>query len=413
MYYSAPVKFYQDLYRTLNILSSAEELISWDTSYHDYMSKDFSDELLKKIFTLLTSLVIGNEVNQKILLKSVEGIISFYLKQSQDIGLLPYLYHLLEQNYSLVQDEDMAYRIVEHLFTKIGDPMTNYTTQSYVLSILTNIVNAGVHSAIQSTQTIVLRRLFENPNPKQKDPFALEVEIIADINTEVLETDLLMLNATASDEGVIINPRACFLIGMLQILASCCEGKNAYSENISQTLFPLSTICKVLAIPNLHVALKVMVVDYLIPVFVDTEKESLFNIKEIIINVGPILLNDFESLLRGDFPMPPNMKSGNNLVLTTMWCMKYSELVRTYQLVLSRLFLDIVKRNIKISNQSVDYGKYSNFVRGLLTAIETTAGSGFATSSSAQKIRTMNMAIKKSVLEYHGDALIDGLPKKK
>ena len=412
MYYSAPLRFYQDLYRSLNILSSAEELITWDTSYHDYMSKDFSDELLRKIFGLLTIVVSGNEVNQKCLTASIERILTFYLKQSHEIALLPYLFHLFDQNYYLIQDEELTNRIVENLFTKIGDPMTNFTTQSFVLSILTNIVNAGVHSSVQSTQTIVLRRLFENPNPKQKDPFALETETIKDINIELLESELVMLNPATTDEGVVVPARSCFFIAMLQTLSACCEGKNAYSENISQTLFPLATICEVLSIPNLHVALKLMVVDFLIPVFVDTEKESLFNIREIIINVGPILLNDFESLLRGDFPMPSHIKAQGNLVLTTLWCMKYSELIRTYQTILGKLFLDILRQNIKISNQSVDYPKYSAFVRALLTSIETTSGSGLSGSSGAQKIRTLNIAIKRTLLEFHGEALIDGQPKK-
>lgn len=412
MYFSAPVKFYQDLYRSLNILASAEELIGWDTSYHDYLSKEFSDELLRKIFALLAIVVCGNEVNQKALTGGIEKIITFYLKQSNEIGLLPYLFHLFDQNYHLIQDEELTNRIVENLFTKIGDPMTNFTIQSFVLSVLANIVNAGVHSSVQSTQTIVLRRLFENPNPKQKDPFALETDIITEINDEMLDSELVMLNPASSDEGIVVPPRSCFFMAMLQTLSACCEGKNAYSENISQTLFPLTTICQVLSIPNLHVAFKLMVVDFLIPVFVETEKESLFNIREIIINVGPILLNDFESMLRGDFPMPSHIKAQSNLVLTTLWCMRYSELIRTYQTVLAKLFLDILRQNIKISNQSVDYPKYSAFVRALLTSIETTAGSGLSGSSAAQKVRTLNIAIKRTLLEFHGDALVDGLTKK-
>jgi hypothetical protein len=136
-------------------------------------------------------------------LASVEEMINFYLKQSNEIGILPYLYHLLDQNYALIQDENMTYRIIENLFTKVGDPMTNFTNQSFILGILTNIVNAGVHSSVQSTQTIVLRKLFENPNPKQKDEFALETEIIKEINQELLESELFTLNQQTSDEGVI------------------------------------------------------------------------------------------------------------------------------------------------------------------------------------------------------------------
>jgi hypothetical protein len=155
-----------------------------------------------------------------------------------------------------------------------------------------------------------------------------------------------------------------------------------------------------------------MFVDFLVPVFIETEKESLFNVREIILNIGPVLLNDFERLLKGDFPLPGKMKSPQNLVLTTLWCMKYSELTRTYQTVLGKLFLDIFKQHFKITSQSVDFPKYSAFVRGLLTCIETTSGAGVSSTSSIQKLRTLNVAIKKILLELHGEALVDGLQKK-
>jgi len=260
-------------------------------------------------------------------------------------GCVQFMYHFILDNDALADREELVDLLIKKLFSEIDSTQVSNPNSSYVMNIIANLVNTDKKRS-KATQNQVLRRLFESNNIQEKDGLKLDQECFKQLSEEILNTRPIKITKE-NHKGIIISPRTCYQISFMNLLCTCCEGKNSFSENISQNIIPLQVISSVLNTSNLHLILKLAVVSFIFEVYVDTERENYFNHQEIVMNVIGMLVADFKKILYGEFP---EMLSGTYIV-TTLYCIRYSDLVQEYLNKIGAFLVEILRKNLKITSQ--------------------------------------------------------------
>lgn len=260
-------------------------------------------------------------------------------------GCAQFMYHFILENDALSDREDLVDLLIKKLFGEIDSTQVSNPNSSFVMNIIANLVSTDKKRS-KATQNQVLRKLFESNNIQEKDGLKLDQECFKQLSEEIQNTRPVKISKE-SHKGIIINPRTCYQISFMNLLCTCCEGKNSFSENISQNIIPLQVISSVLNTSNLHLTLKLAVVSFIFEVYVDTERENYFNHQEIIMNVIGTLVADFKKILYGEFP---DMAS-STFIVTTLYCTKYSDLVQEYLNKIAAFLVDILRKNLKITSQ--------------------------------------------------------------
>lgn len=323
--------------------------MAWDQIYHEYLSEDHSKEILNKIYRLLSFLVHHNKENQEALLSKLPSLFMNDFLVDKMNGCVAFMYHFILENDHLSDREEYVDMMIKKLFIEIETTSVQNPHSSYILNILANLVNTDKKRS-KATQNLVLRKLFESNNLQEKDGLKFDQECFKALSEEIMSSPQVDIT-NDKVKGIIISARACYQISFMNLLCTCCEGKNSFSENISQNIIPLPVISSVLTISNLHTVIKLSIVSFIFEVYVDTERENYFNHQEMIINVVPHLLVDFKKILLGEYEY---MNSKLYLV-TTIYCTKYQDVVIKYQNRICEFFMELLRKNVKITQQYVPY----------------------------------------------------------
>ena len=387
-YFTTPNKYNQDLYRHLRVAESLMEILNWDVMYHEYHSKHYVKDILRPIYKILSYMVLNNEENHKTILPFFNRIILPHFNRDDKIGCIPFMNHFLINNFNLIKDEYAVTKLTNELFEKIKRCNVTDPHFAFYLNIIANIVIIG-KQASKTTNNLVLRMLFEGSNIQTK-----------------LEDDLSLRGfVTASDairdEPVqklpnkhlckIIPPHACFIISIINLLCTCCEGDTAFCDSISQNIIPLNACIEILKSPNVDILLKKIMVKFMIQVYITVEKENIFHLQELVTNGLLELLDDFKSIIGGEFK-----SSDDEIFLVSMnSCLTRSRVVHGYLSALTTLIKEILKRNISASSQSIAYEKMKKFIQKLIALCQ-----GYRKSNSPDSNAAVQ-EILKCIMENH------------
>lgn len=306
-------QFYKELFRNLGIIDYLINFLKFSIESGEYSSEDLLLEPVKQVFDLLWLLLKNNPENKQLLGSSFVKQVLLPLIKVGRATRDTHAYFVLREIYTngneeLSKDTDLTNDVIDHLLEAIKLLSLNDIRKAIYMDTVAQIINQK-DNYFKQNQNMVIRKIFaskdkmktENRNPLESHDFILptESQSVASKKTDIVEGRLTLeeeqlkkmivqftadweanrktfeLKTDRGKEMIILPPAMSYFTSFIKVLTLCGDGKNAFSENIGQNFFSIKALIEVLSIKNLHVALKLSLIDFCYHIYLDTEKDLM------------------------------------------------------------------------------------------------------------------------------------------
>lgn len=159
--------------------------------------------------------------------------------------------------------------------------------------------------------------------------------------------------------------RQLYIITLINLLMTCSEERNSYTENICQILIPYKVVDELLFSKPKNFCFKLEIIKFLFHVHIDSQKILFYHKLEIILNALLFLSEEF--LLYSHFQEEGHeLHSKANLkVMSFSGVITYREMFKEYIMVLSDLFFIVLSRTKK-ETSILFKDSYDKIIRSLI-----------------------------------------------
>jgi hypothetical protein len=305
-------QFFKELCRNLGIIDSLQEFLKFSIESGNFGSDDMLLDPVKQVFDLLWLLLKQNPENKQLLGPSTVREVLMPLikvnKETRDTHAYFVLRELyIGGNEELSRDLELTNEVVDNLLDAIKLLSHEDIRKSIYMDTISQIINQkGIF--YKQNQNMVVRKIFaskdkmksEIRNRLESNDFVLPVETQSNFEKKSepegklsFDEDQLkrminqfqndwesnrrnfQLKCDRSQEIIVVPSGISYFTSFMKVLTLCGDGKNAFSENIGQNFLSMKTLIEILAIKNLHVIIKVSLVDFCYHVYLDTEKDLM------------------------------------------------------------------------------------------------------------------------------------------
>lgn len=354
--YSNLNKFSQDLARNSSCLSDILEIL-YHISAHDKIHR--SDSRQKKEIAYYCHLILSEacfeNVNNKIYLS--EHFEELFLKNldldSHGYNVIVLLNSLLHNNRMILFDSTRVNFFLKRIFNQFLKEEKNKLRLAYYMYTIQQMIYFNSFS-IRANQTSIIKNLTSS---KTSHIFK---NLVSNRLFETLSSDL--------DKGTIefnngdkriqfLNDDLCFDLAFMDLISNCSFDKNAFAENISQTIISSEEVLKVLKIPEKHILFENELFKFIFHVYVETERALSSQTQNFLFGVMFEIKKSFRKVL-----MTKWEKNGKFYYLT------HKELVSEFQVKVDLCNLIIlnlkffIKEVCKETILKIDKIPFRNFV---------------------------------------------------
>lgn len=233
--------FEQDLIRNTGIIGSLLKMALFDVETEGKTRSNRSSVLImKKIYRILAKACYDNEKNKEEVSQYMDSLILKHFQEStDDLNTVFLIREAIRNNKSILLSENKVTKISRILCWSIDETQRESIEKSYILLILSDMVkyNEFILTKNQTTVlSLVISKEFTNIRVQFDNHQELESELATKAKNKMLNKQLKMIE---SKKILIIPSEVCYVIAYINLLASCSEGRNTFSENICQNLINL------------------------------------------------------------------------------------------------------------------------------------------------------------------------------
>lgn len=285
------------------------------------------------------------------------------VSEADDVNAYMLLREVVIDNKNIILNEKTVKHIAEKICDTLFEIDGNDVRKAYYLSILSPLMKLYGYT-MKNNQNVILTQVISKKYGtnimiqfESKD-FFNEIENIASI--KILEESFIKKNYLKIFK---IPSKLCYIIAYLDLLTSCTEDKNAFSENICQNLVNLENLKKLLDRKEFNIIIKYSLTMFFYHVYLDTEREIPFHILEMFITILKSMERDYEFYAMKKYKDHDDdyVIKEENYILAPDSYITYLEWIEKYLLILIDSFVNIIRRNINLIPDSEPYREYNKF----------------------------------------------------
>lgn len=366
--------FQQELVRNSGIYFGFLKMLEFDAEIDDHERESANKIIISKMYRILAKSIKGSDKNKSNLTKYLENIILVHYKdKSADLNSYFLLKQLVIDNKTILLDPRLINIVTETICDTINEWDNNDIRKSYSLSILSDMIKYRNY-VLKTNQNIILSKIiskeFANINISF-DTKEFEEEMIASGKTKNLKP---FVKTIAGNRVIVLPANICYIIAYMNLLTTCTEEKNAFSENICQNLLNLDTLNKFILYQDLSIVLKHSILYFFFHVYLDTERDIPFHIIEIFLNILKFICEDFDFYARKLYlDNEESIESYEDFyILSYDSFRKFNSWIESYLIILIESFTNIIRRNLNLIPESKPARFYQEFLLNLINVAQQT-----------------------------------------
>lgn len=305
-------QFYKELYRNLGIIDSLVEFLKFSIESGNFSSEELLLEPVKEVFDLLWLLLKNNPENKQLLDSAIVHEVIMPMIRIDKAVKDTHAYFVLRELYTggneqLSTDMELTDEVIDDLLEAVKLLSLDDIRKAIYMDTIAQIINQK-EVFFKQNQNMVIRKIFaskdkvknEVRNRLESYDFVLPVDNQSNVEKKTetegrlsLEEDqlkklinqfqqdwesnrqLFQLKVDRAADMVLLPSSINYFISFMKVLTLCGDGKNAFSENIGQNFLSMKTLIDILAIKNLHVMIRLALIDFCYHIYLDTEKDLM------------------------------------------------------------------------------------------------------------------------------------------
>ena len=295
------ITFVQDLSRNTSCIEYLLEIMKNSMNMeqrHTQTPKKI--ELTYLINLILAECCHNNKRNKRYLLRHLDSLFMKNLKNdSLGYNVCVLLKHLIHNNKEILLDPERSSAFIHQMMSNMNSISNrNYYRRAYHLYTLQSCIFYK-HQSLRANQNVIISLVIST---KQQHIFRrMNSDRFKDTLIEDMRAEFRTFKYSAKTVE-LLPPELCFDIAVIDLIANCSFDKNAFAENIAQSLISLKTIAAVLDFAQERHALLVyelLKLNY--HVYVETEKpysnQSLDKMMQVMEIVYRIMCQRMEDII--------------------------------------------------------------------------------------------------------------------
>ena len=263
---------------------------------------------------------------------------------------------------------------------------------------------------LKSNQNLILSKLvsseYSNINVSF-DTKEFEEEMIRHGKTKNLKNSVKSING---NRVLVLPSNICYIVAYMNLLTTCTEEKNAFSENICQNLLNLDTLNKFILYSDLNIVLKHSILLFFYHVYLDTERDIPFHIIEIFLNILKFICEDFDYYARKKYlDNEESIESYEDLYILSYDSFKtFNCWIESYLIILIESFTNIIRRNLNLIPESKPYRFYQDFLLNLISIVQQT----YLKYKNKEIYEKLNILLREIYINHQKDEITDKITSK-
>lgn len=362
--YSNIDKFSQDLSRNSSCLGDIIEIL-YHMSEHDRLNR--STSRAKKEIAYYCHLILAEacyeNVNNKIFLSDhFEDLLLKNLEfDSRGYNVMITIKALLKNNKVLLFNKQRVKNCLRKIFDQFSKEHKNPLRLAYYLFTVQHMIYFNSFS-IRANQNFIISHLISS---KLNHIFK---SLHSDNLRNKIRDDISRPKITFNNRGKTIqyvSDELCFDLAFIELISNCSFDKNAFAENIAQTIITAENLIGVLQLPEKHELFEYEFFKFIFHVYVETERVQNSHTQAFLFDVMKWIKQSFVRVLKG--------KWDKN---TKLHYLTHKELVSDYQVkvdLCNIILLNLkffIKEVCKETVLKIDKKNFKNFVYFIKKLIE-------------------------------------------
>lgn len=363
--------FEQDLFRNSGIYKGLIKILKFDIEVANCNRGPALVHLLRKIYRILAKSSKDSFSNKHYLANFLDKIILQHFQENNtDLNACFLVKEMIIDNKLVLLDE-VKVKAISKLVCSINEKLPSLEIRrSYNLCILKSMVRYK-DLVLDNNQNYILDEIISKKYSSLQVIFSqaqMEKGVLSlAINDKIFET----FTKLGNKDVIILPPELCYAISYLELLTSCAENRNTFSETICQSILPMDTLKLLLANKNLSLVMKKPLVSFFYNVYLAHDREVPLHAIETFLDIAISLSNEFgfyalkayqhlTDLVDLDFLMVLSNESYNLLPF----------IIENYLLSLTDCFINIVNRDLKLVKSSSPHEKFMTVQYNLIDFIK-------------------------------------------
>jgi hypothetical protein len=363
--------FEQDLFRNSGIYEGLLKILRFDSEIAHLERSNEGVLILRKIYRILAKSSKDSISNKHYLTRYLDSVVLAHLKESKnDFNAYFLLKEIVVDNKLVLLDEEKVKRI-SSLICNINERLpANEIRRSFNLCILKSMVRYK-NLVLDSNQNYILDAIISKDYTGLQISFS-NAEIERGLLKHAISENLAQyFSKLGNKDVVILPPDLCYIISYIDLLTSCAEDRNPFSENICQSILSMETIELLLAREEIEVVLKKPLVNFFYHVYLANDRPIQLHIIEVFLNILTSMAEEFryyatkkyqekESPVNKDFLM----------VLSNETYQSWPFIVEQYLTTLVNCFKNVIRRDLHLVSDSHPYRIYEEIQMSLFNYLE-------------------------------------------
>lgn len=366
--------FEQELVRNSGIYTGILKMLEFDAEVVDMNRATENKIMIRKMYRILAKSIKDSDKNKTNLTKYLESIIlTHYKDRSADLNSYFLLKQIVIDNKSILLNQGLVNKISDAVCETLETWNSSEIKKSFSLSILSDMMRYKNY-ILKKNQNLILSKIvgpdYNNIN-LNFDASRFEEDLIKSGKTKNLKTDVQIINGS---RVLVLPAKICYVAAYMNLLTTCTEEKNAFSENICQNLLNLDTLNKFIKHKDLNIVLKHSILLFFYHVYLDTERDIPFHIMEIFLNILKFICEDFDFYARKKYlDDEESIESYEDFYILSYDSFKtFNCWIESYLIVLIESFTNIIRRNLNLIPESKPARFYQEFLINLINVAQQT-----------------------------------------
>ena len=265
-------KFVQDLCRNANCLDDLIEILTFISisDQKSHRALKIKRKIAYMIHLILAQCCSQNQLNKRYLNKYLNSLFLSNLKlDGKGYNVIVLLNYLLSNNQAILFDAKKASSTIHSIFENFYLEKDNSIRLAYYMYTLQRMIYFNSFSIRQNQNAIISRLVSSN----------IQHKVLSRVNNanlvRTLARDFKLKPKKFNYKGksvLAIPDEICFDLAFIELISNCSFDKNAYAENIAQSIITMKQVKTLMALKNKHILVDYELYKYIFHVFVETEK---------------------------------------------------------------------------------------------------------------------------------------------
>jgi hypothetical protein len=363
--------FEQDLFRNSGIYEGLLKILRFDAEIAHLDRPTEGVHILRKIYRILAKSSKDSISNKHYLTRFLDSVILEHLQEDKnDLNAYFLLRELVIDNKLVLLDQAKV-KHISMLICKINQRLPyNEIRRSFNLCILKSMMRYK-NLVLDSNQNYILDTIISKDYTGLQVTFSTTEIDRGLLSNAIAENLIKYLSKLGNKDVVILPPDLCYIISYIELLTSCAEDRNPFSENICQSILSMEMLDSLLGRDDIEVVLKKPLVSFFYHVYLANDRPIQLHIIEVFLNILNSMTEEFrfyatkkyqekESPVNKDFLM----------VLSNETYQSWTYIVEQYLLVLVNCFKNVIRRDLHLVSDSQPYRVYEEIQMSLYNYLE-------------------------------------------